>query len=83
MKPLVGAFNQEKALVGALSVIVKTDCGTIGSFPSTNPHLPGIAGPLLRAGPGLVPQQRQGLRQLEAGQGLVGDAGSVLCSRVS
>ena len=25
MKVLVGAFNQEKALVGALSVIVKTD----------------------------------------------------------
>ena len=28
MKVLVGAFNQEKALVGAFSVIVKTD----GSF---------------------------------------------------
>ena len=28
MKALVGAFNQEKALVGAFSVIVKTDCGT-------------------------------------------------------
>ena len=25
MKALVGAFNQEKALVGAFSVIVKTD----------------------------------------------------------
>ena len=25
MKVLVGAFNQEKALVGAFSVIVKTD----------------------------------------------------------
>ena len=25
MKPLVGAFNQENALVGAFSVIVKTD----------------------------------------------------------
>ena len=32
MKALVGAFNQEKALVGAFSVIVKTDCGTDGSF---------------------------------------------------
>ena len=32
MKALVGAFNQEKALVGAFSVIVKTD----GSFYSTN-----------------------------------------------
>ena len=27
MKVLVGAFNQEKALVGAFSVIVKTGCG--------------------------------------------------------
>ena len=35
MKVLVGAFNQEKALVGAFSVIVKTDCGTDGSFYST------------------------------------------------
>ena len=26
-KVLVGAFNQEKALVGAFSVIVKTGCG--------------------------------------------------------
>ena len=26
VKALVGAFNQEKALVGAFSVIVKTDC---------------------------------------------------------
>ena len=26
-----GAFNQEKALVGAFSVIVKTDCETDGS----------------------------------------------------
>ena len=32
VKALVGAFNQEKALVGAFSVIVKTDCGTDGSF---------------------------------------------------
>ena len=31
MKRLVGAFNQEKALVGAFSVIVKTDCETVGS----------------------------------------------------
>ena len=36
MKALVAAFNQEKALVGAFSVIVKTDCGTNGSFYSTN-----------------------------------------------
>ena len=30
MKVLVGAFNQEKALVGAFSVIVKTNCETDG-----------------------------------------------------
>ena len=29
VKALVGAFNQEKALIGAFSVIVKTDCGLI------------------------------------------------------
>ena len=32
VKALVGAFNQEKALVGAFSVIVKTSCGTDGSI---------------------------------------------------
>ena len=37
MKALVGAFNQEKALVGAFSMIVKTGCETDGSFYSTNP----------------------------------------------
>ena len=36
MKALVGAFNQEKALVGAFSVIVKTYCETDGSFYSTS-----------------------------------------------
>ena len=35
MKALVGTFNQQKALVGAFSVIVKTDCETDGSFYST------------------------------------------------
>ena len=39
MKALVGAFNQEKALVGAFSVIVKTGCETDGSFYSTNGDL--------------------------------------------
>ena len=41
VKALVGAFNQEKALVGAFSVIVKTGCGTDGSFYSTivDPHV--------------------------------------------
>ena len=32
---LVGTFNQEKALVGAFSVIVKTGCGTDGALHST------------------------------------------------
>ena len=32
----VRAFNQEKALVGAFSVTVKTDCEIDGSFYSTN-----------------------------------------------
>ena len=36
---LEGAFNQEKALVGGFSVIVKTDCETDGSFYSTSLHL--------------------------------------------
>ena len=31
MNALLGAFNQEKALVGAFSMIVKTDCETNGS----------------------------------------------------
>ena len=39
MKALVGAFNQEKALVGAFSVIVKTGCGTDGALHSTSPYL--------------------------------------------
>ena len=36
MNAVAAAFNQEKALVGAFSVIVKTGCGTDGSFYSTN-----------------------------------------------
>ena len=39
MKALVGAFNQEKALVGAFSVIVKTDCGTDGALHSTTTYI--------------------------------------------
>ena len=33
---LVGTFNQEKALEGAFSVIVKIDCGTDGALHSTS-----------------------------------------------
>ena len=36
-------FNQEKALVGAFSVIVKTDYETDGSFHSTNGDPPRLA----------------------------------------
>ena len=39
MKALVGAFNQEKALVGAFSVIVKTGCGTDGLICGTTAGL--------------------------------------------
>ena len=35
MKAVVAAFNQEKALIGAFSVIVKTDCETDGALHST------------------------------------------------
>ena len=36
LNSVLGALNQEKALVGAFSVIVKTGCGTDGSFYSTS-----------------------------------------------
>ena len=36
MKAVVATLNQEKALVGAFSVIVKTSCETDVSFYSTN-----------------------------------------------
>ena len=36
MKALVGAFNQEKALVMAFSMIVKTGCETDGALHSTS-----------------------------------------------
>ena len=39
MKAVVAAFNQEKALVGAFSVIVKTGCGTDGALHSTSNNL--------------------------------------------
>ena len=40
MKAEVATFNQEKALVGAFSVIVKTGCGTDGALQhSTNSHI--------------------------------------------
>ena len=38
MKAVVAAFNQEKALLGAFSVIVETDCKTDGALHSTTQH---------------------------------------------
>ena len=38
VKALVGTFNQEKALVGAFSVIVKIGCGTDGALLSTTEY---------------------------------------------
>ena len=46
MKALVGAFNQEKALVGAFSVIVKTGCGTDGALHSTSPDTAAVLSPV-------------------------------------
>ena len=39
MKALEGAFNQERALVGAFSMIVKTGCETDGLFYSTSQNV--------------------------------------------
>ena len=45
MKALVGAFNKEKDIVGAFSVIVKTGCGTDGSICGTSRYrAPSVAG---------------------------------------
>ena len=38
MKALVGTFNQEKALVGAFSMIVKTGCETDGALHSSSKY---------------------------------------------
>ena len=52
MKAVVAAFYQEKALVGAFSVIVKTDFETDGELHSTNqePGHQGVASPVLNSG---------------------------------
>ena len=58
-------FLQEKALVGAISVIVKTDCGTDGSFYSTSlvPNVVARGGWGLGAGWGAVTRSAQILSQ--------------------
>ena len=60
MKALVGAFNQEKALVGAYSVIVKTDCETDG---------PAAASLLTAAAGGVALQTLQTDRGVTRGHG--------------
>ena len=45
VKAVVGGFNQEKALVGAFSVIVKTDCETDGALHSTREDAPSFSCP--------------------------------------
>ena len=67
MKALVGAFNQEKALVGAFSVIVKTGCGTDGAFYST--ILEHEAGALLPAEAGRPPPAGRAAYPAEHGLG--------------
>ena len=56
MKALVGAFNQEKALVGAFCVIVKTGCGTDGALHSTSYRIQegGYGRQLTQVGGGVV-----------------------------
>ena len=44
---LVGAFNQEKVVVGAFSVIVKTECESSAAL--TEPRVPGWLSPLCTA----------------------------------
>ena len=39
VKAVVAAFNQEKVLVGAFSVILKTDGETDGALHSTSRHI--------------------------------------------
>ena len=58
VKSLVGAFNQEKALVGAFSVIVKTGCETDGSFYSTRLDLPNFVLVVPGSGGGAAQQVR-------------------------
>ena len=58
---LVGAFIQEKALMGAFSMIVKTDCETDGSFHCTTEEAEGGSS----LGPGTVTYQHP-LQQLHS-----------------
>ena len=46
-KSSLKTFNQEKALVGAFSVIVKTGCGTDGALHSTSPGRYARVGPIM------------------------------------
>ena len=59
MKAVVAAFNQEKAIVGAFSVIVKTDCETDGALHSTIDYS-GDPGQAAGLGADHPPRQRGG-----------------------
>ena len=68
MKLLVGTFNQEKALVGAFPLIVKTD-GSFSAIADTHDDLVPVAEGL--PVPGAVPLVRPPLVQPEVGLGHV------------
>ena len=63
MKALVGAFNQEKALVAAFSMIVKTDCETDEALHSTSVVTSVVAS--LKARPSLSCRVAVGRRTLQ------------------
>ena len=67
MKALVGSFNQEKALVGTFSVIVKTDCATDESFYSTTRDWQPSPWPAARPSPAPPHKQTQVLWTLGRG----------------
>ena len=77
MEALVGTFNQKSALVGAFSVIVKTDCVTDGSLTALTPAVyPGHGPPV----PGSPMSVRSGLVQSSPYRGitvLTGEGGKL------
>ena len=83
MKAVVSTFNQQKALVGALSVIVETLCApTTDLFDAAGDGCEGGGAhdhPALVAGP-LAEVQVGGGPQLQEGRGRGGGAGPALAS---
>ena len=70
MKALVGAFNQEKALVGAFSVILKTDCETDGAIHSSSPDPLGYSDIVTVAGYWLSFMNTFNTYKMEEGMGI-------------